>query len=120
MNCKAFHSACKASCCSFVPFDRTFFMQRFDKISRPVKELLDFGGGDVLPVTESGSCPFLNADYSCNIYNERPFVCRKYGDETDLMMTCAHQTKNGVARPKKEREKIERKQETAVKERLEG
>ena len=40
-------------------------------------------GNGVLALTsedmELNKCPFLRADYRCNIYENRPDVCRKFG-----------------------------------------
>lgn len=110
MNCKKFHNQCHASCCSFVPMTREFLRSNFHNQVIPIKEYIEMDHNNVIAITETGKCPFLNTDYSCNVYNTRPEICRKFGDETHIAMTCAHQDKNGNERSLKEWRKIERKQ----------
>lgn len=70
---------------------------------------------DVLvPVTETGKCCFLKDDLSCVIHDDLPSLCRKFGDETHPMMTCAWQTKDGKERNPKDRDKINRLQKEAT------
>jgi Fe-S-cluster containining protein len=71
----------------------------------------DLPGGHVVPLTETGKCPFLKEDLGCNIYKNRPEICMKFGDETHINMTCAYQTKNGRARSTKETMKINTSQQ---------
>lgn len=108
-NCKIFHSKCKADCCSFVPIDRKIYVENFDKQARHVKELVEMDaiGDFVVPVTEDGKCVFLSSDLNCNIYENRPDVCKKFGNETHINLTCSYQTKNGLKRSKKDFEKIQ-------------
>lgn len=55
--------------------------------------------GDVLiPITEDLFCPFLKKDLSCAIYEDRPDVCRKFGDESHELLCCPVQDKDGNAR----------------------
>jgi Fe-S-cluster containining protein len=66
--------------------------------------------GDVLPITKTLKCCFLNEDLSCNIYDDRPDICKEYGKENDIQLTCAYQNKDGKANSKQVRRMIERKQ----------
>lgn len=113
-NCKLFHVLCKAQCCSMVPLPRSLVVDNFHLVVTPIKEMLDFTDMDVVPITETGKCPFLKTDYGCAVYESRPPVCRKFGDETHLNMTCAYQKPNGVARTKKEYQMINRKHTEAI------
>lgn len=113
-NCKLFHAMCKAQCCAFTPLPRATYFGNFDKQQRPVKEILEFGN-DVIPATEDGHCTFLTDTFQCAIYNQRPEVCIKFGDETHINMTCAFQTKEGHSRPKKETKRIAGLQEQKLK-----
>lgn len=109
MNCKTHHNICKACCCGPVPIQREIFAGNFEKQVVPVVELFELGE-KVLLLTATGKCTFLNDDYSCNIYEHRPDICRKFGDETHINMTCAFQDKNGIGRTLKETKKIEQLQ----------
>lgn len=109
-NCKLFHSICKAECCSVAPMEQQIFARNFHKLVIPVSETMPFAPGIILPITATNKCPFLNQDLSCNIYDDRPAVCRKFGDETHINMTCCYQTKDGAERPLPQRKRIQRKQ----------
>jgi Fe-S-cluster containining protein len=67
-----------------------------------------FGETHDLLLTEDRRCVFLNDDLSCNVYEDRPWVCKKYGDESCSFMTCPFQSKEGRIRSRQERRKIER------------
>jgi Fe-S-cluster containining protein len=60
----------------------------------------------VIPLTEDGYCPFLNKDLTCNIYEDRPSVCQKYGTERHSTLRCPYQDKNGRTRSRQETRKI--------------
>lgn len=106
-NCHLFHSKCKAGCCGMVPIDRDIFNKNFHLIQKPIKDSI-IQGPTILPITEDLTCPFLSAEFKCMIYTIRPEVCKKFGDETDTLMTCRYQKANGQRRSKKETEKIDK------------
>lgn len=89
-----------------VPIAQDTLTRLFSYITQPIIKTIPFAAGVVIPITENGKCPFLQSDYGCAIYNDRPAICKKYGDETHPFMTCSYQTKDGEARPEKERKKI--------------
>jgi Fe-S-cluster containining protein len=62
----------------------------------------------VMPITEDGYCPFLNKDLTCNIYETRPLVCRKYGDETHPCLKCPMQDSEGKVRSRQQKRAIYR------------
>ena len=95
--------------------DTPLFTKNFDKIQRPVTELVPFDNAVVIPITDDGYCPFLTNDYQCAIYDERPEVCRKFGDESHPQLFCEFQTKDGKERNKKDRRKISEIQLKAAK-----
>ena len=72
-----------AECCGPVPFDRGFFLAH--------KSIIDVGyilkpwnPNSIVPVTETGDCVFLDESKLCKIYDERPEVCREYGEIPEL------------------------------------
>lgn len=109
-NCKIFHAQCKAECCKFVPLPMDTVMRNDHKFQRPVEVFRMFPGDLMIPVTEGLSCVFLTHDLSCAIYDERPEVCQKFGDESALQMTCCYQKKTGEARNSMERKRIHKEQ----------
>jgi hypothetical protein len=47
-------------------------------------------------------------DYQCNIYEDRPNVCREYGNESSIDMSCPYLKKDGTSRSRQERRSIQR------------
>lgn len=90
--------------------EQAFINRNFDKLQQPVKEYVSFSDSVVVPLTENGKCPFLQTDFGCAVYETRPDICKKFGDESHILMTCAYQDKTGKERSLKEWSKIERKQ----------
>ena len=83
---------CQACCCYNVPFAQGELVRFADRIVTPVISV-DHVFGAELPLTVEvkkqsdilrNKCPFLRADYKCNIYDNRPDVCRKFGEIDDL------------------------------------
>ncbi len=109
-NCHLFKSKCGAECCSVVPLPRSLYFANIDKVFREVGQVMDIEGGYVIPMTLDMKCPFLTEDLGCAIYEDRPPICRKFGDESLIHMTCAYQSKEGNPRTKKEFRKINEQQ----------
>jgi Fe-S-cluster containining protein len=66
--------------------------------------------GEIDPELKSHRCPFLTYDLKCNIYEDRPFVCREFGKESHLMMKCCYQDKEGRVRSRQEIRAVNRSQ----------
>lgn len=104
MDCSKCISKCKAACCGPVPFDRDFVEK-----NPPKKEVETMPVGDkIILITDDLACPYLDENYLCSIYDDRPEVCRKFGDETALLLMCPYQNKDGVLRKRPERRRLER------------
>lgn len=129
MNCKNCHKKCQAACCGVCPIPKDIFERNKEKIISNPCEILEVNGPDIaddlgettinelkerkgkdfiIPITKNMKCCFLNEDLSCNIYQDRPNICKKFGDESHLFMTCLFQDKNGKIRSRQESRKIER------------
>lgn len=81
MNCRL--HKCKAACCCNVPFENNELERYKDKIVRPIIDVTLWLNA-VVPVTAIGLknnyCPFLRpTDLKCNIYDNRPEICRLMG-----------------------------------------
>jgi Fe-S-cluster containining protein len=74
-------------------------MEGYDPIEQKEVEL-------VMPFTKDGYCPFLNKDYTCNIYDDRPAVCQRYGSEERSCLRCPYQDKDGRTRSRQESRSI--------------
>lgn len=128
LDCKKMHHKCKAACCGMCPIPADIYNRNLDKIvEQPISteyarqpDLEDCNGemavskiksckeiGYVIPITKSLKCCFLNKDYTCNIYDDRPFLCRKYGDESHHLMSCPWLDKNGKERTRAERRRLD-------------
>lgn len=88
---------CKARCCYNIPFADGELEKYADKIVTPVIDTVPLGPAVVaftVPVSDRldlmanamhhNRCPFLRHDYTCNIYEHRPDVCRKFGEIEQL------------------------------------
>jgi hypothetical protein len=108
-DCKKQHPKCKAICCGCMDFPKEFWERHQDKVVRePIKIIEDSSNTRVLPITASGYCSFLMDDYQCNIYEDRPNVCREYGNESSIDMSCPYLKKDGTSRSRQERRSIQR------------
>ena len=75
-------SKCAACCCYNIPFDNNELERFASMIVTPVQFTLPMGSA-VVPFTDAdpmkNKCPFLRNDFKCNIYDNRPEVCRLFG-----------------------------------------
>lgn len=95
-------------CCNLSPIDKDVWERNKHKAVRPYKEELEASEpfDAVFPITDDLKCCFLGHDLKCAIYDDRPRLCRKYGDESVLSMTCPYQAKDGKIRSRQETRKI--------------
>lgn len=108
-DCKSQHHKCKAKCCGIIDFQTEFWEKnQHNVITQPIEVIPFPNGENVIPITESGYCAFLREDYQCNIYQDRPEVCREYGSESTPYMSCPYLKKDGTERSRQQRRCIER------------
>ena len=78
---------CKACCCHNIPFENGELERFSSAIVNPVLFVSPLGDA-VVAFTDAdpmrNRCPFLRDDFKCNIYDDRPEVCRLFG-ETDML-----------------------------------
>ena len=102
------HPKCKAACCGIVPIPKHIYEANWkEKITEP-DEILETEDA-YIPITKTGKCVFLKKDLSCNIYENRPDICKKFGDESHPMLCCPVADKNGKERSRQDKRRIERK-----------
>ena len=92
-------SKCKATCCYNAPLPKNYLTALKNRIVNPVKEILVIDNenmkGEVMcyPITDhnpdKNKCPFLTENCRCNIYDRRPPICRKFGNGSEPLLTCA-------------------------------
>ena len=107
MDCKSCIDKCHSGCCGVIPFDRKFVKKH--KPLRPVIKELEIDKDTVVLETPGFICPYLNEDFSCSVYEDRPEVCRLYGNETQINLTCQYMDKDGRIRSRQERRMVEQK-----------
>lgn len=109
------HNKCKAACCGVCPIPKDIYERNRDKLVQIPLEEKELEGYDptasekrpfILPMTEDTYCPFLNKDKTCNIYDDRPDVCRRFGDDSHPCLCCPYQDKDGRLRSRQEARKI--------------
>ncbi len=109
MNCFECHNKCKAECCSdLTPLPKGLIDKHQEKVVNCSIEKKEVYNESVINTTGNGRCIFLREDMRCNIYDDRPELCRKFGDETHPMLFCSWQSKEGRVRSRQEKRKIER------------
>ena len=86
MKCRI--TKCRANCCYNVPFEHHELVRFADKIVTQPVEYEYLMGSAILPHVIKiekpedifkNKCPFLRHDCTCNIYENRPEICRLYG-----------------------------------------
>ena len=81
MKCRL--SKCNAQCCYNLSFDQNELERFATRIVNPVLYIVPMFGRNVAFTAEKmedNKCPFLRHDFKCNIYENRPDVCRKFGE----------------------------------------
>ena len=105
MNCEKCLKKCKAECCGVVPIPKKVF-NKFSFARKP-SELKEIGS-NIFAYDKDNYCAYLNDEFKCSIYDHRPEVCRKFGDESHPLLFCPWQNKKGKLRSWLERRKIEK------------
>ena len=103
---------CKADCCGPTPFQREFIVANYANIPAGLEYKLKIipGAEVVVPMTEDNHCIFLNRQsFSCQIYAERPQVCREFGNESHRLLSCPHMDSSGKNRLRQQRRSLQRK-----------
>lgn len=108
-------SGCKAECCGNVPLPKTLIKKNKAKIHRKYDKV-ELDRGLVYPITKDGSCIFLNKDFDCEIYIERPFICKMYGTIEELQ--CPYIGLDGKPRTENEVVRIRNEIKSTVDERF--
>ena len=78
---------CDARCCYNIAFTHGEIERFADKIVNPVIDYYPFGCVQISMTNldlEKNKCPFLRPDRKCNIYDNRPDICRKFGEIPEL------------------------------------
>ena len=96
---------CKADCCGYVPLLAKFWEKYKHKAQVKVK-VLKWKSGHVIPLTENMACCFLDKNYRCVVYEDRPWLCKLFGTKNIQGIKCPYLKPSGQKRGKKERIKL--------------
>ena len=77
MNCNI--SECKAKCCGPVPMDKDIFNKNKHLINKSA-HITHLENNILCFDPKSLACGFLDDDKKCKIYEDRPEICRLFGD----------------------------------------
>lgn len=112
LDCQEMHHKCRAVCCKAIALPRKIWEENQDKVITKPQEVVDFPDY-IFPLTETGGCPFLKDDHHCNIYENRPDVCKEFGNESTIYMSCPYLHKSGQVRSRQNFRYLQRQLEKA-------
>lgn len=89
MNCNI--KECKAACCGPVPMDLKLIEKHKDKLN-PGSKLFKEGEMSIHFNPATFNCGFLNPNHKCSIYEDRPDLCKRFGDpkEENRILKCIY------------------------------
>lgn len=110
---------CKANCCGPMPMERQFIMEHYadtdPEITFTLKAVPQSTAVVPLVDGDDNRCVFLNREkHSCRIYNDRPEVCQRFGDESHPLLSCPHMDAQGEERNRQQRRSLQRKLSKAM------
>jgi len=82
-------------CCGCIPIPLEIYSKNKHLIDNKI-ELIQTLENEVYIITDNGLCVFLDENKRCQIYNDRPKVCRDYGTIEELL--CPYIKMNGRQR----------------------
>jgi len=76
-------------CCGVVPF--TSAEKARASLLQPLVDWTDIGNGNWIPTGafSNMTCPFSKTG-GCQIYDDRPMICRRFGSVDSPLLTCPH------------------------------
>ena len=109
MNCSEMLNTCKAECCKGVTFSRET-IEKHKALIPPGVQIVHIKQTDRHRfITKDDYCAFFHhAIKGCKIQHDKPNICQRYGDESNIIMTCAWMDKSGRIRSRQERRGIKR------------
>lgn len=99
------HPECPNSCCGPVGISRELWDKHKHKFEHKLDKILPYFGTDIIPACKDMKCIFLE-NKQCQIYDERPPICRAYGIREDI--PCAYVKPNGNFRSLAKRTRMQR------------
>jgi len=88
---------CRSDCCGIIPIQKEL-VNRFRERLSDVNEEVE-AGEELFLMTDDFMCAFLDRESRrCRIYDDRPEVCRTYGETKDPRLQCPRLKPNGNPR----------------------
>lgn len=98
---------CHADCCGIVPYPEGFYrthLQATKCVCRVVP-----GGLYEWIIGPDETCVFVNpGDFLCNVYDDRPRLCRIFGASEEFYLRCPWLKPDGSRRTRSERRRFHR------------
>lgn len=81
---------CRAYCCNVFLMDKEIFERNKHKARKFIKiEIIQHKDVDyMIPLTPDLKCCFLTPELTCSIYNDRPSICRSFGNSNIAVFAC--------------------------------
>jgi Fe-S-cluster containining protein len=97
-----------SECCGCIPIPIEIFEKNRDKFQVIPKEIVRTQQG-MTAITSDVFCIFLNRETNkCMIYDERPQVCRDYGEKDNPRLACVYFKPNGNPRSEAMQKRVQR------------
>lgn len=90
---------CRGACCHNIVLPVGFIESHADKVvTAPISRGLvptnpEFGPSEMVftdPLLRNNKCPFLTRNYKCNVYADRPKICRMFGETDHPLLKCQY------------------------------
>jgi Fe-S-cluster containining protein len=99
---------CAGECCGCIPIDRDVVDANRFEMQVGYTEMIPAGELSY-PMTDDMACVFLHRmEIRCMIYDQRPDVCRRFGDESHSALFCPYLHADGTERTRSERREVRR------------
>lgn len=108
-------------CCGIIPLSSELVKNNKDKFAVQPTEINagceDENNAWCAVITEDWSCVFLNRETKkCNIYEQRPHICRMFGPSHHPSLQCKYSKPNGNLRSLAAQKQIERRTKAMLRE----
>lgn len=81
-------SKCHAACCGIVPIPRETFEKHVGDVQGPYNVINAIDGQVVVMAAGKPVCAFLTPEFRCAIYEDRPEICRRFGNGDHPLLKC--------------------------------
>jgi Fe-S-cluster containining protein len=105
---------CRGDCCGVVPFPRGFLDEHREATAVDVRVVIPEGEFELI-LGHDKTCVFCHRETGlCNVYDQRPQLCRIFGVGEDLYLQCPWLVPDGTRRSRARRRRLARHMEAAM------